>query len=414
MKTPQNAPLDLSAQAVDKARGSPTFLLLALALACGLFSANVYYIQTLVGGVANEFGRTEGGAGLAVTVTQLSYGLGLLFVVPLLDVVENRRLMLILAAIATLGLIGAAVSPSLWWLFGACFLVGSGSVCVQVLVPYASYLAPRGYEGRVVGIVTAGLMLGIMLARPAASLAASFGGWRSIFVFGVVAMTLCIALILRRLPRRHPDAQTEYLSAIGGMLLAVRREPVLRRRLVYQAALFSTFSLFWTVVPLELAGPDFGLGQREIALFALAGAMSVMAAPLGGFLADRGRGHVTSGGALLLGMLAFVLTLLPKSETWIALALFFVAALLIDLALTVSFVIGQRMIFALGPSRRGSLNGIFMAGFYSAGAVGSAVGGLMFAQHGWRSPAIVAVVVLAATLLFWFSDPNHDSKETRV
>ncbi|OUD10977.1 hypothetical protein BVC71_00405 [Marivivens niveibacter] len=402
----------MSNQTTEPTLNSAALLLIFLTISCGLFSANVYYIQTLVGEIATDFGHSEGGAGLAVTMTQLSYGLGLLFVVPLLDVVENRRLMLFLAAVALLGLVGAALAPSLWWLFGACFLIGSGSVCVQVLVPYASYLAPRGYEGRVVGIVTGGLMFGIMLARPAASLAASFGGWRSIFFIAAGAIALCMALILRRLPSRQPDVPAKYLSTIRGMLASVRQEPTLRRRLFYQAALFSTFSLFWTVVPLELASADFALGQREIALFALAGAMSVLAAPLGGALADKGHGHLTSGAALFLGIVAFGLTLLPITNQWVGLLVFFIAALLIDLALTVSFVIGQRIIFALGPTRRGSLNGIFMAGFYSAGALGSAVGGLLFAQHGWQPPAVVGIIVLAAALLFWFSDPNNHPKES--
>ena len=50
-----------------------------------------------------------------------------------------------------------------------------------------------------------------------------------------------------------------------------------------QAFLFAAFSLFWTVTPLLLAGPEFGLSQRGIALFALAGVAGAIAALLFGF-----------------------------------------------------------------------------------------------------------------------------------
>ena len=377
-------------------------------------SANVYYPQTLVGDIAAQFGRSEGAAGLVVTLTQLGYGIGLLFVVPLLDILENRRLMLSLVALAAAGLLLAGGAPALPWLISACFLVGIGSVCVQILVPYASYLALPGQEGRVVGLVTAGLMAGIMLARPAASLAASFGGWRTIFFIGFGAMALCGLLIRRHVPQRQPSGKMGYRRALGGMWRALRDEPVLRRRLAYQAALFSTFSMFWTVAPLELAGPDFGLGQRGIAIFALAGAMSVLGAPLGGLLADRGYGRAASGAALALGAASFALTFLFPDARFAALLVFFAAALLLDLALTLSFVIGQRTIFALGETRRGSLNGIFMAGFYSAGAVGSGLGGLLFAHFGWPAAALAGSLVLIAALVFWLTEPRPLTKESHV
>ena len=44
---------------------------------------------------------------------------------------------------------------------------------------------------------------------------------------------------------------------------------------------------------------------------------------------------------------------------------------------------GLRAIFALAPEARGRLNGIYIATFFLAGALGSAVGAWAYAEGGW-------------------------------
>ena len=63
-----------------------------LAIACGVIVANLYYAQTLVGPISAATGLSPEAAGLVVTLTQAGYTVGLLFVVPLGDLLENRKL----------------------------------------------------------------------------------------------------------------------------------------------------------------------------------------------------------------------------------------------------------------------------------------------------------------------------------
>jgi predicted MFS family arabinose efflux permease len=58
----------------------------------GVFIFNVFASQVIVAGIAAGLGLTPAQASLVPTVTALGYALGLLFIVPLADVVENRRL----------------------------------------------------------------------------------------------------------------------------------------------------------------------------------------------------------------------------------------------------------------------------------------------------------------------------------
>ena len=78
----------------DRSASISNWVTFLLALSCGLIVANIYYAQPLVGPIAAELGLSLKAAGLVVTMTQIGYGVGLFFIVPLGDLVENRRLVL--------------------------------------------------------------------------------------------------------------------------------------------------------------------------------------------------------------------------------------------------------------------------------------------------------------------------------
>lgn len=83
--------------AVAESTATPRLIAL-FAVACGLIVANIYYAQPLAGPIAEALGISAGATGTIVTLTQIGYGLGLLFVVPLGDLLETRRL--VVAAVA--------------------------------------------------------------------------------------------------------------------------------------------------------------------------------------------------------------------------------------------------------------------------------------------------------------------------
>src|SRR6266436_1837106 len=357
-----------------------TFL---LAVACGLIVANLYYAQPLVGPISSSLGLSPEAAGLIVTMAQMGYVAGLLLIVPLGDLVENRNLVLCVVGVAALALFGAALSTQpLPFLFAAP-LIGLGSVAVQILIPYAAHLAPEAARGRVVGDVTTGLMIGIMLSRPVSSFIAGFWSWHA--VYGVSAgIMIVLALVLHRmLPARVPSARLSYGDLLGSMVRLARTTPVLRRRAFYQACLFGAFSLFWTAAPLLLAGPAFGLSQSWIALFALAGVAGAIAAPIAGRVADRGWTRPATAFTMLLTSGGFLLSLVVDLGSTFSLILLVIAAIAIDFGVQANVVLGYRALFVLGAESRSRLNGLYMTTFFLAGAAGSAVGGWAYASGGW-------------------------------
>jgi MFS family permease len=114
-------------------------------------------------------------------MSQIGYGAGLFFIVPLGDLVENRRLILTSIAISAVALAGAAFAPSAAVFLACAGLIGLGSVAVQILIPLAAHLANDATRGRVVGMVSSGLMIGIMAARPVSSFIAAQTTWRVVF-----------------------------------------------------------------------------------------------------------------------------------------------------------------------------------------------------------------------------------------
>jgi predicted MFS family arabinose efflux permease len=374
-----------------------TFL---LAVSCGLICANIYYAQPLVGPIAADLGLSPQAAGLVVTMTQLGYGAGLLLIVPLGDLIENRKLVLAVMALGALALIGAALSTQPLPFLIAALCVGLGSVTVQILVPYAGHLAPAHIRGRVVGNVMTGLMLGIMLARPASSFVASVSSWHTVYALSAAIMVVLALVLHRALPERKPLAQLHYGALLASMVHLALKTPVLRRRGLYQAGLFGAFSLFWTTVPLVLAGPAFQLSQTGIALFALAGAAGAVSAPIAGRVADRGWTQIATAIAMLLTAGGFALTQLATLGSKASLALFVAAAIAIDFGVQGNVVLGYRALFALGAEHRSRINGIYMTTFFLAGAAGSAVGVWAYAHGGWTLAAAIGSALPLAALLY--------------
>ena len=378
-----------------------TFL---LAATCGLIVANLYYAQPLAGPISASLGLSHAGAGLIVTMTQLGYGAGLLFIVPLGDLVENRRLILAVTALATVALLGAALAPTAGAFMLAALLIGVGSVAVQILVPYAAHLAPEAKRGQVVGNVMSGLMLGIMLSRPVASFIAQVSSWHVVFFASTGVMVLLMGVLLRALPPRLPTQRLGYGALLASMLRLARTTPVLRRRALYQFFLFGAFSLFWTTTPLLLAGPLYHLSQAGIALFALAGVAGAVSAPLAGRVADRGWIRPASGLAMLTVAAGFGVTHLAAPGSRLALGLLVLGAIVVDFGVTANLVLGQRAIFSLGAEFRARLNGLFMAFFFVGGAFGSAAGGWAYARGGWPMASAIGIALPILALVLWLAE----------
>jgi predicted MFS family arabinose efflux permease len=383
-------------------------LTLLLAAAYGLIAANVYYAQPLAGEIGRAIGLSPEASGLVVTLTQAGYGAGLLLIVPLGDLIENRLLVTSMVGVTCLALAAAAWSSSAALFLPSVLLVGLGSVAVQILIPYASHMAPPQTRGTLVGNVTGGLMAGVMLSRPTSSWIASVSNWRCVFLSSAVVMLVLAVGLALRLPPRTPESKSTYLALLASMSRLALNSRILRQRVIYQCFLYGAFSLFWTTIPMRLTGPAFHFSQSGVALFALlGGGGGMLAAPIGGRLADRGWTHRATACSMIAVVTGFLLTLIPTESSRLGFCLLVAAAIVLDSGMTVNFILGQRSIFMTEPEYRSRLNGLYMAFFFLAGAAGSALGGWAYATGGWRCVSYLGVGLPVAGLLCWLAETQR-------
>ncbi|MFJ8511564.1 MFS transporter [Lysinibacillus xylanilyticus] len=381
-----------------------SWIILILAIACGVIVANLYYAQPLVGPISSALGLSSGAAGLIVTLTQIGYGIGLLFIVPLGDILENRKLVVTLLLFTAVVLAIAAVVKSAMLFLATSLFIGLGSVAAQVLVPYAAHLSPDATRGRDVGNVMSGLLLGIMLARPISSFVAEFMGWRAIFVFSAAIIFVLALVLVKLLPTRQPMTTTKYPTLLVSMLHLLKTTPVLQRRAIYHFCVFGTFSLFWTTVPLLLTSPIFDFSQKEVALFALVGVSGAVAAPVAGRLADKGWIKPATGLALALVIISVILPFMIQRGSILALVILVVSAIILDMGVSANLVLGQRAIFSLGAEIRSRLNGLYMAIFFAGGAIGSATGAWAYAMAGWKAALLIGIALPTIAMIYFATE----------
>jgi predicted MFS family arabinose efflux permease len=373
-------------------------VILLFAVACGLSVANIYYAQPLLDAMADDFAISPASIGIVVTVTQIGYALGLLFIVPLGDFLDRRRLIVMQSVGSALALAVVGFAPTASILLAGMVVVGLLAVAVQVLVAFAASLAAPAERGRIVGTVTSGVVLGILLARFVAGLLADLGGWRSVYLASAVLTLLMAILLFRVLPRHKAgNPATSYPKLLRSTVLLFVEEPILRVRAVIAMLIFATFSALWTSMVLPLSAPPFSLSHTEIGLFGLAGVAGALTAGRAGYLADRGWSQWTTGVSLALMLAAWI----PISMTSVSLWALVAGVVILDLAVQAVHVTNQSMILAVRPAAGSRLIGGYMV-FYSIGsASGSIASTMVYAWAGWLGVCILGAGTSSVALLFW-------------
>lgn len=376
----------------------PRHITLLLAIACGIAVSTIYAAQPLLVTIGADLALDAGTVGLIVTITQAGYGLGLLLLVPLGDLLERRRLIVThLVALAGALLVVAAAGTALV-LLSALAAVGLLAVVVQTVVAYAAALTGPAARGRVVGSVTSGVVLGILLARTVSGALADLAGWRVAYVAWTGAV-LAIALAAHRLlPRSGPAPERPRYGALLRSTAALfATEPVFRSRALLALLIFAAFSTLWSSLALPLSAPPLGLSHTAIGAFGLAGIAGALAAIPAGRLADRGRAQLTTGIALAVLLLAWLPIAFATRALWVLV----VGVVLLDLAVQAVHVSNQSLIIALRPDAGSRLLAGYMACYSVGSGLGAAAATALYAAAGWTAVCLLGAGFSALALLTW-------------
>jgi len=384
---------------------SPSLTLL-FSVTCALAVANVYFAQPLLASMAESLGVASGLIGVVVTATQVGYALGLLFIVPLGDRVDRKRLVfaqLVLSAIAL-----AAVGAAQHWLalLGAMIVMGLLAVVVQVLVAYAAALSSPSQRGQAVGAVTSGVVLGILLARFTSGVIADLAGWRGVYFVSSGLMLAIAAVFWAVVPAAvSPRHRQPYLALIRSLFRLFATEPMLRSRGLLALLIFAAFSVLWTAMVLPLSAAPLSLSHTAIGLFGLAGVAGALAARRAGRWADQGFGQRVTG--LSLGLLT--LSWLPITFAETSLIALVCGVVLLDFAVQAVHVTNQSLIFAARPDAQSRMVGAYMC-FYSVGsALGAVAATQVYALWGWMAVSLLGALISLAALLLWMASMHFST-----
>ena len=396
-----NPPVPSAAIQAPASAGLPLSLTLLLASGAGLAVAALYYSQPMLGVLSEELGASTQSVGLLPTLTQLGYALGILFLAPLGDRHDRRRIILGKAGVLCAALLLAALAPSLPTLLAASLVIGLAATMAQDIVPAAATLAPAAQRGKVVGTVMTGLLLGILLSRVVSGFVAEQWGWRAMFAGAAMSIALLGLAAWRRLPRFAATTQLPYGALLRSLGTLWRQYRTLRRATWAQALLSMGFSAFWSTLAVMLHGAPFHLGAAAAGAFGLAGAAGALAAPLAGRLADqRGPALVTRIGTGLVAAsfaaMALMPILPPSAQLWLLVA----CAIGFDLGVQAALIAHQTIIFSLDAGARSRLNAVLFTGMFIGMAMGSALAAMLFARYGWQAvTALATATALAAFVL---------------
>ncbi|MEN4543930.1 MFS transporter [Pantoea agglomerans] len=371
-------------------------MIFLFSLTSALAVANVYSAQPLLESIAASLQVSTGTIGTVVTATQSGYALGLIFLVPLGDCVNRKKLVITQLLFSVLALITAAVAPDLMTLLCAMLLVGLMAVVTQLMVAWAAMLASPEQRGQVVGSVTSGIVIGILLARFVSGMIADLAGWRAVYLTAACLLLLISLILAKVLPATAGQTRrTSYPHLLLSVFRLFLTEPQLRRRGILALLIFAAFSMLWSSMVLPLTA--LSLSHTQTGMFGLAGLAGALAASRAGAWADLGLGQRATG--LALALLTF--SWLPIAALHTSLLLLIFGVILLDFAVQTVHVINQSLIVGARPEAASRLVGAYMC-FYSLGsALGAIAATQLYTHWGWQAVCYAGAAVSASAFLCW-------------
>jgi predicted MFS family arabinose efflux permease len=373
-------------------------LLAIMAIASGVAVANIYYIQPLLADIGRTFQSSASAMGIVVTLGQLGFATGMLLFVPLGDVSERRRLIVVMLAGAALSLSAVATAQSYAWIATSVFFVGAFSVTPQMFVPFAAHLAAPERRGRAVGLVISGLVIGILASRAVSGYIGATLGWRSMYWIASAA-TVALALVsASSLPRSAGGSRLTYGRLLRSLWHLTGSEPVLRESSLAGAMLFGAFTAFWSMLTFRLEMPPLHYGSRMAGLLSLVGLAGACSAPIAGRLADRINPRTNVQVGLAATAFAFVIFATAGHTLWGLVA----GIIVLDAAVQAAHVTNLSRVHSLAPGARNRLTTVYMTTFFLGGAAGSALGAYAWQRWQWQGVCAVGVAMPLVALAKMF------------
>ncbi|WP_222943927.1 MFS transporter [Pedobacter sp. N36a] len=350
-----------------------------MAVSAGIIVANVYYNQPILREIGLTMQASESEIGKISMISQLGYGLGMFFLLPLGDKVNRKNLIVLLSALLCLSLILVSFSNTLLQISVLSFFVGLFSTPAQIILPMAATLGKEN-RGATVGKVFSGILVGILGARVIAGLLTEFFGWRSVFALSAFMVLIVSVLLKIYLPEAPAKFKGNYVSLLKSTLSLIKEYKVLRQAAILGAFTFGVFCSFWTTLTFHLSAAPLNFHAGTIGLFGLIAIGGALVAPYFGKLADKGSVYKSLflTVSMIIGSIILI-KLFPFSVAVLVISVFF-----LDIGVQATQITNFTRIYSLDEQAHSRLNTIYMTTYFIGAAVGTYAGLLAWKFGGWE------------------------------
>ena len=375
--------------------GIPFHILLMMAVMAGFTVANLYYNQPLLNMICQETGISHVQANFITVITQIGYALGLLFIVPLADMVSVRR-------IVVLGMLAAAVSAvvigmanDVWLLWGASLTLGITSIMPQLFIPMATLYSRPENKVRNMGYVASGIMTGIVSARAISGYIGEWWGWRSMFFIVAAMMLLGLVVTLRMMPQGSVSFQGTYrqlMHTVGRIFVSY---PRIRLYSLRPAMSFACMMCIWSCMAFHVAQPPFYAGSHAVGMLSLCGIIGAIVASVASKYVPRVGILPMSVGGSLSQLVAWGIAW-QFGNTYLGLI---ATIILADIGAQCLQIANQSGCLKQLPEATNRVNTIFMTIFFIGGSLGTFCSGLGWSMAGWTGVCLTGCCFACASLI---------------
>lgn len=380
---------------LEENKGIPRSILIMMSVVAGLTVANLYYNQPLLEEMKASLGANEVETNLITVITQAGYAAGLLFVVPLADMLSRRKIIMTNMATAVLMALVIAFTADIKAVWAASFILGMCSVVPQIFVPMAGLFSKPENKSRNMGYVLSGLLTGVLGARVISGYLGDWVGWRAMYGIAAVIMLICLAVTLKMLPVMRPSFKGSYpqlMRTVGEIFFS---HPNIRLYSLRASCSFASMMSIWSCMAFHLSGSPFNAGSDKVGLLGLCGIAGAMAASgVGKYIPRFGILRFSTFGSVFQ-LLAWGIALL-FGGFYAGLAL---AIILVDIGAQCQQLSNQSGCLKEVPHASNRANTIFMTSLFIGGSVGTFCSGAIWPHWGWHGVCCVGILFATLSLI---------------
>lgn len=358
-----------------------------ISTACAIVVANLYYIQPLLGELSQYFHVSQLSAGVVATLTQVGFATGIILVLPLADIMEKKSLINIMLILSSISLLLMFFSTNFFITCISSLLIGFTSVITQLLVPFAAQLANQDERGGIIGKVTSGLLIGILLSRVTSGLLSNYFEWRIVYLLAAIAMIILTIALRTLLPECAPQSKIKYVQSLKSIVKLIKDFPILREASISGAMAFGAFSSFWTSLTFLLEEPVYHMGSNIAGLFGLLGIIGALGSPFFGKVADKKGPKYAVGIGIIFITLSYLLLLRFGLKIWGLIS----GVIILDLGTQICNVCNQARVQQLTDEARNRVTAVYVFSYFTGGALGSLLSSFNYTHFGWTGVCILGL-----------------------